>query len=313
MKTSIAIIGLSCLTSLASCGAQNEDDSALGIAQRASAFVQSTRTSIASKFRLGIDYRLVTERDLRAIIEAVDRATNAMKQAGFDVKLAHAAERVETVRSGAASILTDPDNKAMALGLQPDQWLNQIALSKSQCDILWSDLLRMRNVVEEIRNWVSALHPVAPPEQLSDRIKTRLGQLLIEWEHQAPSAKAPKAADMARNGVEASHEPKPVIPLGHTGLVTPINPQNVSAPGQGGTVSPAVKRVMGMAEAKVPETVVLAYIQSSPQPFLLTNADQIISAKNSGLTTPMIKAMMDHDQISSGQAKARNAPAWYVP
>ena len=80
------------------------------------------------------------------------------------------------------------------------------------------------------------------------------------------------------------------------------------------SLSPWFYEVVRLAQAKVDDTVILAYINDTAGTFNLT-ADQVIYLRNLGLSPQVINTMIDHDQelISGARALPMSAPPPYPP
>src|SRR5438128_2717192 len=72
------------------------------------------------------------------------------------------------------------------------------------------------------------------------------------------------------------------------------------------TVSPGVAEVLRLAQSGVAEDVILAYINNSTTGFNLS-ADQILYARDMGLSSQVITAMLDRDTALRNQPQPASA------
>ena len=181
MKTRLTLL-LFCLAQFVALGQEKKTLYPITVADMAGRVFLTVRSNISAQMKLRLKAREFTPKDLQAIPAVLDDATNILSKAGFDEKLDAAARQVEKVQPQIVGSLKDPRNKTMALQMQPETWLYHINLRKSQSAILQSEIVRLRGVLQEIETWATALGEVVPPQQLMERIKTRLSELVAEWE-----------------------------------------------------------------------------------------------------------------------------------
>ncbi len=91
-----------------------------------------------------------------------------------------------------------------------------------------------------------------------------------------------------------------------------------SAPNAAGAVpsfSPAVADVVRLMKSGVGDNVVIAFVNTSTQPYNLT-ADDILALRDADVSAPVVSAMLSHDSVlqsRSGQQPATGAAATAAP
>ncbi len=271
-------------------------------ASGASNFLSKIHEQIADKIRSEIQTDISVQ-DLQALLNFLDAQSNSVVHSHVEERLDLAAKQLEAARAQAAAILNDPGNKT-ALSMEPDEWLHEIALQKSQESILLANVGDLRRVIDELVRWDEALDPVMPSSQISDKLKVRLNQLLNEWEQQ-PSSSNPDQKQLVNNtGSENNMQKK--TELVRTAAVqqdSDSEPSAVAANGNSTSndifqpvydASPATADVLKLKRAKVPETVIFTFINNSHRTFGL-NHEQIANLRADGISTPLIRAMMRRD------------------
>jgi hypothetical protein len=84
-------------------------------------------------------------------------------------------------------------------------------------------------------------------------------------------------------------------------------PAPATAPSATAKVSPAAEEIIRMAQAGVSESVMMSYIENSPQPFSL-NSDGIVYLNDLGVTANVVTAMIRRDAQLSVASPAATAP-----
>src|SRR5258707_3086172 len=156
------------------------------VAQSAERFLGVVQADVSGGIQSLISSRIIGAKDLDSLLALLNSSTLKLREAGYDEKLARASQQVESVNSQMVVALKDPGNKEVfATGLEPEKCLQQIRLQKASSVVLEKKLLRLKSTVEELRKAITILEPVTPAEQLDERIKLRLTQLLGEWNQES--------------------------------------------------------------------------------------------------------------------------------
>ncbi len=92
-------------------------------------------------------------------------------------------------------------------------------------------------------------------------------------------------------GLAAALSLLPLFAQVSTPSPSPTAPNSASAPAG---LSPAAAEIVRLAQSGVGDDVVLAYIKNS-QAFFNLSADNVLSLKNAGLSSPVLAAMLQHD------------------
>ena len=181
MKPSLLLI-LWLLTSAAVLGQDPANGlNAVEVAAASRELFAAVRSDVASALEEALKSKRVGHKELDALLAALNAQSNRLHQAAFTSRLDLAAQQVERVRTQALTLLKDPANKAMAARLDPQEWLDLIALQRSAGTILEGDLARLADTLAELRRWSSAEEAAAPPDAISNGLKGRLAELLNEW------------------------------------------------------------------------------------------------------------------------------------
>ena len=181
-----------CLSPLVGCHAgdnQNRVDVAKLVAAAREQFAD-TRSGVEKSIEETLKCKSIASNNLDSILSIISQATNTLQKTAFIKKLDLAASQVETVRTRSVASLKDPDNKAMASGLDLQHWLDEIARLRSTGEILGGDLMRLHTTIQELRNWAALMEPVAPSDQVTSKLKSRLVELLNDWRGIKPPATA---------------------------------------------------------------------------------------------------------------------------
>jgi hypothetical protein len=89
----------------------------------------------------------------------------------------------------------------------------------------------------------------------------------------------------------------------------PVPPATTAAPAG---FSPAVAEAIKLAQSGVGDDVVMAYIRNSQTPYNLSAAD-IVALKNTGVSRPILAAMLNHDQSLRNPPPAVHPQNLYPP
>src|SRR6266850_684199 len=163
------------------------------VAQSAEKFFWAVQSDVSNGIQLQLNTKVIGAKDLDSLLALLNSCTLKVREAGYDEKLTRASQQVESVNTQMVAALKDPGNKEVfATGLEPEKCLQQIRFQKSSGIVLEKKLIRLRNTIEELRKGITILEPVTPAEQLNERIKLRLTQLLSEWNQESGT---PKEAD----------------------------------------------------------------------------------------------------------------------
>jgi len=219
-----------CLSPLVGCHAgdnQNQVDVAKLVAAAREQFAD-TRSGVEKSIEETLKLKSITSNNLDSILSIISEATNKLQKTAFIKKLDLAASQVETVRSQSVALLKDPDNKAMAGGLDLQHWLDEIARLRSTGEILGGDLVRLDTTIQELRNWAALMEPVAPSDQVTSKLKSRLVDLLNDWRGIKQQATATlllptktESPTDAHAGVEAAKQSLLESPAGSRRPATP--------------------------------------------------------------------------------------------
>jgi hypothetical protein len=266
----------------------------------------TTRSEVAAAIEAPLKGKSVALTDLDAILAVLGTQSNKLYQAGFDRRLDLAMRQVETVRTQVAAVLNDPANKAMAARLEPQQWLDHIALLLAVGKILETDMVRLRGTIEELRRWADLLEPVAPPGEVAAALQSRLAELLSEWNRSQPAihqnsegleaqvadrqtqrrAYARKAAgtvsDQLGGATDSSRSAALVERTAARSLANRVN-----------RISPSVAAVLKAAETGATEEQMLGFVDRYPWPFNL-DVDQILHLRGK-VPSAVICRILQHD------------------
>lgn len=278
-------------------------DSPTSVAASAKQFFGTLRSDVAGGIEGRLKNKAISPKDLDAILAALDDATNKLHKAGFVRKLDFAARQVDTIRTQVVAVLKDPANKSMAAGLEPQEWLDEIALQKSTATVLEGDIARLRGTIHELRQWAALMEPVAPADQVASKLKSRLAELLNQWRRPATRQEPHKADRPADNRVvQAKPDSSANEDLVNDSGRTANSPQalvSVRFTRPGGSVyktvqvSSGVAAVLRLAGNGTAEDQVLRFIDKSAGPFILT-ADQIIAIREI-VCSHILSAMIRRD------------------
>ncbi len=266
------------------------------------------RSNVADAIRARLKGGAIIREDLDAILAVLGAESNMLRQAAFHGRLDQAERQAETVRTEAMDLLHDPANKAMAAKLEPQQWLDRIARQRAAGRILEGDLARLSRTLEELRRWASHLEPVAPPEDVANALRSRLADLLSEWQRpEWAIVQGPEALERQTPGrptQEAAND-RGVAGAGPLGLAAGTgSPQSATLEartGGGGPVHrvigvpPAVAAVVRLAETGVAPEQILTFVDRYPSPFGL-DADRILCLRGK-VSSAVICRMLEHDGL----------------
>ena len=266
----------------------------------------TTRSEVAAAIEAPLKGKRVTLPDLDAILAVLGSQSNKLYQAGFHRRLDLAMRQVETVRTQVATVLNDPANKAMAARLEPQQWLDHIALLLAVGKILEADMVRLSGTVEELRRWADLLEPVAPPGEDAAALQSRLSELLSEWDRAQPASRhnsggqeaqvadrppQPRAADRKVAGTlsaqlgDAADLSRSAALVERTAARNPAN----------GVIrtSPSMAALLMTIETGATEEQMLGFVDSYPWHFNL-DVDQILHLRGK-VSSAVICRILQHD------------------
>jgi hypothetical protein len=323
MKPTIICIALLLFAQYPSSGQPKTGAYPIEVAKSAESFFGTLRSNIVTEIAQRTRKKTLSSKDLDPILGVLDGATSKVREAGYDEKLTRAAAQVETVRTQIVAAASDPGNKeALALETEAQEWLREIRLQASSGIILQTNILHLRSTVKELKKCAGILEPVAPPAQLTDRLRRRLSEMLIEWERAFVPAKETNpqaAAGNAQNLRDQAEAP----PLAHEATVAASAPtgadqvrctvwvpyadrENTPHPTTFFITSGAAA-VIRMTQAQVQERDTLEFIAASRAPFRLT-ADHILYLRRKGVSNKLITAMLQRDTALRAAPAARIWP-----
>jgi hypothetical protein len=304
------------LVVLAASGQPQTNEYPAEAAQSAGAFFRSVSSNVLDQISQGTKKDTLNWKDLEVITSALDDAASTVRDAHWDEKLASAAAQIETVRSRVLGTCADPGNKeAMALEADAQSWLRDIRLKRASASILQTNILRLRNTVEELRKCSLILEPIEPPARLSERLRRRLQEILDEWQRDLAAATenmpaaSPDTAQAAPRPAQtpAGGDHPGMLPLQVStsqdktaGSVSHADRESVVA----AYIPPGAARVLKMAQAGVEERIILGFIAASRDAFSLT-ADEVIQLRRKGVSDKVVVAMLQRDAVLRGQPTER--------
>jgi len=334
IKTGAVAVIFGCLAQIGAHPSQSQPDgTASAVVQLAENCFDKIRADVASGLQTRLKSReMISSRDLAQIGALLNASAARLREAGFEEKLTRAAQQVGMVQTQIQAVLKDPGNKEIfAVGLEPERCLNHIKLERASGAILEKKIERLRSTIEELRQCAVILETVTPPEQLSERLKLRLTQLLGEWTQGCrPEDPADiEAAGTGRDGqLDAErlrptgrecvdgNNTEPLLRPGSGALRAGVRPSSAAASLNTLTSGPVIERpadsrsemisspkdqsstatkVVRMAQQKVSEKLILKFIAASNEPFGIKSADQILKLRVQGVSSPLIAAMLRRD------------------
>ena len=170
-------------------------------------FFAVCRSGIGKSMEKTLKHKIITSKDLGALLEVVSYQTNQLSKAMFIQKLDAAARMVELVRTQSPTLLNEPANKQMAQGDDLQGWLEEVSIQRSICEITGNDLAGLRGTLHELLRWTVLMESVAPPDQVSNKLKPRLVEILNAWI--MPPHKLPPSADVQ---FHANQTPPAILP-----------------------------------------------------------------------------------------------------
>ena len=282
------------------------------VAQSAEKFFGTMQSDVSNGIQSQLNTKVIGAKDLDSLLALLNSSTLKVREAGYDEKLTRASQQVESVNTQMIAALKDPGNKEVfATGLEPEKCLQQIRFQKSSGIVLEKKLIRLRSTIEELRKGITILETVTPAEQLNERIKLRLTQLLSEWNQESGT---PKDADdrhwvkdrttyqepnVARTREEAGE--------GKVSQAAYVRPARIERASNHETrkvaseavieITPAAAKILKMTQERVREKLILKYINNSAEPFMLRTADQILYLRTNNVSSPVIAAMLQRDTV----------------
>jgi hypothetical protein len=280
------------------------------VAQSAERFLGGVQADVSGGIQSLINTKIIAAKDLDSLLTLLNSCALKLRDAGYDEKLARASQQVESVNTQMVAALKDPGNKEVfATGLEPEKCLQQIRLQKASGVVLEKKLTRLKSTVEELRKAMTILEPVTPAEQLDERIKLRLTQLLGEWNPESGIHKAEEGPRWVkeRSTYEESNATETRDSARETKALPPIRkplfgfersntyePAKVAAP-RVIAITPAAAKILKMSQEGVREKAILKQINNSSEHFQLKTADQILYLRTNNVSSPVIAAMLNRD------------------
>jgi hypothetical protein len=274
------------------------------VAQSAERFLGGIQADVSSGMQSVISTKLIGVKDLDGLLGLLNSSAIKLRDAGYADKLTRASQQVEAVNSQMVAAVKDPGNKEVfATGLEPEIYLQQIRLQQASGVVLEKKLIRLRNIVEELRKAMAILEPVTPAEHLDERIKLRLTQLLGEWNQESGSRKTEQGAQWAKersvsekgNAAETKDQARDGKIVNSFIRRLPIKEESRSVAPRAIAITPAAAKIVRMSQEGVREKVILKYINKSSEPYQLKTADQILYLRTNHVSSPLIVAMLDRD------------------
>jgi len=283
------------------------------VAQSAERFLVGVQADVSSGIQSLINTKISGAKDLDSFLALLNSSAIKLREAGYDEKLARASQLVESVNSQMVAALKDPGNKEVfATGMEPEKCLQQIRLQKASGVVLEKKLVRLKGTVDELRKAITILEPVTPAEQLNERIKLRLTQLLSEWNQEFVTRKTDESARLVKER-STSEESQPAEPRNQIrevklvrwrspGIEGSINyePPKVVTP-RVIAITPTAAKILKMSQEGVREKTILKCINSSSEPYRLRTADQILYLRTNNVSPPVIVAMLKRDSTLEEQ------------
>jgi hypothetical protein len=274
------------------------EHSAQAINQAADSVFASIRSDVANSLQVPLKSREIRSRDLAGIVVLLDSSKAKLQEGHFEEKLNRASKQVEIMQSQAQAVLNDPGNKEVfAASFDPENSLSQLRLQRAIAAVLDRKIVRFRAIVEELRKCTAILEGVTPPEQLTERIKLRLTQLLSEWKEE-PANGADAATPIASTSPIPDKKAEPgSYPLNSSSAQFRSERRENAARERldKSSVSNPAKKVIAMKQQRLSEKLILRYINSAKEPFGVSTAEQILSFQEEGLSSSLISAMLRRD------------------
>jgi len=303
----IVFLSSACFAVAALPARENTNVSPMAVVASAQQLFSTIRREVSNGIEAKLKNKTILSTDLAGILAMLDAQTNKLARAAFDQKLDFLAQQVEKIPKQAGELLRDPRNKAMAATLDTEKWRDEVLRQKTLAKILVEATGRLRSALAELHAWSKALEPLAKPDEIGARLKSRLAELLTEWRSQKPETsqetekvEADTAKPLERAGGDA---PANENAVNHCAATTD-SPQSITvAPrtrsGSGVPVyrvvqvTPAVGQVLQWADSGAEEAQILNAIGGSAGPFNLTSG-QIIALRER-LCSHIISAMLRRD------------------
>lgn len=255
-------------------------------AQVGKEFHRATQAQIVSTLTSHLTNDVLAPNDLDTLLSQVHNTIATFKETNLAAALTKAEQQVKDVNARLVAVLIDPDNKSMALGLEPEQWLRQIQQCKSDNTTLEWELGRLKNTIIEMRDWAALIAPVAPPDQLTHALQGRLRQILTEWKQRRNQSRetssdaraVPRATDTVPRERATQHRDTMIMPRDSQTL----------------TLSAQVRDVVRLVQAGIGEAVILSFINSCNKRYDLTE-DITTRLRDGGVPMSLITAMLRHD------------------
>jgi hypothetical protein len=248
----------------------------------------TVRSNMTGEIRQCLDKPLPTTNALVQLRNAIMQLQEELLRAGIGLQLSNAQRRVEAALAAADSKSTNLDDRIAFLGhLNVQDFRSRIEAQEAEEASLRRDLDYGVQALTTSLEVVTPLQDILTDAELSTRIANRLRTLLDELE---------------KSGTEA--EPKPPETGKGDKKAIRLRPLNDDLPGN---ISPSVGKVIRMARARVEDRAILAFIASSSTPFGLNTVDQIIAARQEGLSDKVLCGMLERDRFLRSKAATKEA------
>jgi hypothetical protein len=156
----------------------------------------------------------LVEKDLEELSQRLVAVSNVVAGADLDRKLGTAIAQLEKSQSEAVAVLKSPDSKALLqFDIQP--MLLKMQWIKAQNQVLKQQLSELASTLQEVSAWAKIMSQVVPQDQVREKVKTRLDQLLTQWDQGATESGSgspspwPPGEGRTAVGVVASGSPSP--------------------------------------------------------------------------------------------------------
>ena len=250
-----------------------------GVRSNAAAEIRRTLAAAARGANLGTN-------DLGGLLEGF-RALQELSDSEADTgrQLSNAEARVQAALAAAVASVEQPEDRAAFLDhLDVAAFRSRIEMERAALSMLETDLRQTTRVLRRAITVAAALQDILPPDQLSSRITVRLRALLSHWDK--PSS-APQQVVVTDRNTQTGRS---------TGESTGKPAPDARPPSALAALPPGLASVMRMSQAGVPESILVAFISQSDEPFML-NADLVLYAHDKGLTDSAIGAMLQRDTL----------------
>jgi hypothetical protein len=280
-----------------------------GMADVAGDLLTKMRSEVSAEIHRRMETGSLVEKDLEDLSQRLVAVSNVVAAADLDRKLETGIAQLEKSQSEAVAVLKSPDSKALLqFDIQP--MLLKMQWVKAQNQVLKQQLSELASTLQEVSAWTKIMSQVVPQDQVREKVKTRLDQLLTQWdqgatqsESRSPSeasplgplgegrrpAKLPAPAPFAE-APEAGRGARVLERQGMAVETIAVEDKGTSKGLSRGALEVA-RRVRGGATEKE----VMRYVHNSSEAFALS-AGQIIYLRRQGVSSPMVVAMLTRDR-----------------